>query len=253
MTQNVPAPVTPSLAQEIDSLARRFRRANGPVMALVARLGGRLESQLSVIPAGYRARLEQVTAAALAASYGLAGQGARLPDAGAHGPVIAALASGAAGGAGGLATSLAELPVTITVILHAIQRAAREAGYDPREEWVKAECLKVFGAGSPLAQDDGINASFLSARLTLTGPAIQKVIATVAPKLAVAMGQKLMAQAVPVIGAVAGAALNAAFVTYYTEIARIRFALMRLAEAHGVEPVLAAFAAAVRPARVTKA
>lgn len=250
--ETLPAPMTPDMTGEIDALARRYRRANGPVMTLVTRLGGSLESQMAMIPTRYRARLEQVSASALTASYGLAVQGARLPDMGPRGPMIAAMASGAAGGAGGLATSLAELPVTITVILHAIQREAAAAGYDPGEDWVKAECIKVFGAGSPLAQDDGINTSFLSARLTLTGPAIQMVIATVAPKLAAALGQKLMAQAVPVLGAVTGAALNAAFLNYYSEIARIRFALMRLAEVHGVEPVLAAFAVAVEPARIRK-
>ncbi len=250
---NLPAPQTRDLATDIAPLAARYRRANGPVMTLVTRLGGSLEGQMAAIPVALRARLEAATARALSASYEMASQGARLPDMGARGPLMAAIASGAAGGAGGLATSIAELPVTITVILHAIQREAAAAGYDPAEDWVRAECLKVFGAGSPLAQDDGINTSFLSARLTITGPALQKVIATVAPKLAAALGQKLMAQAVPLLGAVTGAALNAAFVNYYAEIARIRFALFRLAEVHGVEPVLAAFSKAVTPAKITKA
>ena len=52
------------------------------------------------------------------------------------------------------------------------------------------------------------------------------------------------AQAVPVMGALTGAALNAAFLTYYREIARIRFRLLRLSEVHGAETVLTAFAAA---------
>lgn len=250
---NIPASFEPDFTVEIDALARRYRRANGPVMALVNRLGGSLESQMAMIPTAARARLEGVVAQALEASYGLAGQGTRLPDMGPRGPMMAAMASGAAGGAGGLMSSMAELPVTITIILHAIQREAAAAGHDPDTPWVRAECLKVFGAGSPLAQDDGINTSFLSARLTITGPALQKIIATVAPKLAAALGQKLLAQAVPVIGAVAGAGLNAAFVNYYTEIAKVRFALLRLSETHGVEPVLAAFAKAVEPARITRA
>ena len=89
--------------------------------------------------------------------------------------------------------------------------------------------------------------------MTLTGPALQKLIATVAPRLAASLGQKLAAQAVPVLGAVSGAAINAAFVTYYREVARIRFALMRLAETHGGEAVVAAFAKAAAPPRITKA
>ena len=167
--------------------------------------------------------------------------------------MAAAMVSGAAGGAGGILTSLAELPVTITVILRVLQDEARAAGFDPAEPAIRAACLQVFAAGTPMASDDGVNSGFLSARLTLTGPALQKLIATVAPKLAAAMGQKLVAQAVPVLGAVSGAALNAAYLSYYREMARIRFALMRLSVRHGAEAVVTAFAQATSPPKITKA
>jgi len=254
MDQNAkdpPSLLSPDLRIEIAELALRHRKANGPMMALVNRLGGSLESQLSLIPGPVRARIEGVVADALATSYGLAG---RAPDVGgAQGPLMAAMASGAAGGAGGIVTSVAELPVTITLILLAIRRAATEAGFDPDAPHIRAECLKVFASGGPLAVDDGINTSFLSARLTITGPALNKIIATVAPKLAAAMGQKLAVQMVPVLGAVTGAALNAAFLRYYREVARIRFALLRLAKAHGAEAVLTQFAAAAAALPIRKA
>jgi len=250
MDQTLPAAITPDLSAEIADLARRYGRANGPVMRLVNRLGGKLEDQLKLAPEPVRAHLERVTARALETSYGLAG---RAPDMGDRAPMMAVLASGAAGGAGGLATALAELPVTVTLILNAIRSEARAAGLDPDDPATRAECLRVFGAGSPMAADDGVNTSFFTARLTLTGQAVQNLIATVAPKLAAALGQKLAAQAVPVIGAVSGAALNAAFLTYYREVARIRFALLRLAGVHGAEPVLAAFQAAVEPPRILRA
>ena len=111
----------------------------------------------------------------------------------------------------------------------------------------------MFGAGSLLARDDGVDTAFIGARLALTGPALHKLIASVAPRLAAALGQKLAAQAVPVLGALSGAALNAAFLGYYRELAQIRFALLRLAHRHGPEPVLAAFAAATRPAPLNRA
>ncbi|MFP5480905.1 MAG: EcsC family protein [Alphaproteobacteria bacterium] len=249
MDQTLPVPVS-DLGPRIADLARRYKRANGPVMRLVNRMGNTLESQLAVVPEKYRGHLERASAQALEAAYGLAG---RAPDLGPRAPLVAVLASGAAGGAGGLATSVAELPVTVTVILNAIRAEARAAGYDPDAPGVREECLRVFGAGSPLASDDGINTSFLTARLTITGQAVQNIIASVAPRLAAALGQKLAAQAVPVIGALSGAALNAAFLSYYREIARIRFELLRLAETHGAEPVLDAFASAVAPPRVTRA
>lgn len=251
MTQ-LPVPITPDFRAEVDALARRYRQANGPVMALVNKLGGSLEKQMAFIPEATRGQIERVVERALTLSYTMAGQGDRLPKSGDRGAMMAAMATGAAGGAGGLPTALAELPLTITVILHAIRQAAVEAGFDPAEPAIRAECIRIFGAGSPMAADDGINTSFLSARLTLTGSAVQKVIATVAPKLAASLGQKLAAQAVPVLGAFAGAGLNAAFLTYYRDIARIRFALLRLAETHGAEPVIAAFRAAAEAPRVTK-
>ena len=150
-------------------------------------------------------------------------------------------------------TSLAELPVTITIILHAIRKAAVANGFDPESPAIRAECLAVFGAGSPLAIDDGMNTSFLGARLAVTGPALQSLIARVAPRVAAALGPKLVAQSVPVLGALAGAGLNLAYLRYYSELAEIRFGLLRLAERHGVDAVLVAFQQATLPSAIIKA
>ena len=245
------APLTTSdVSAEVAELARRYKRANGPVIRLVNRLGGTLEGQLAALPDGVRSQIERLTAQALETSYGIA---SRAPDLGQRGPMVAAIATGAAGGAGGLATSLAELPVTVTLFLNTIRSVAREAGLDPDEDWVRQECLQVFAAGSPLAQDDGVNTSFVASRLALSGSAVQNLITTIAPKLAAVLGQKLAAQAVPVLGAVSGAALNAAFLSYYREIARVRFALVKLGQVHGTDAVEAEFLVAVTPPKVIKA
>jgi len=250
MDQTLPVASTADLAAEIAPLARRYKRANGPVIRLVNRLGGTLEHQLSALPDSLRNQLEKLTAQALEASYGIA---SRAPDLSTRAPMMAAVAAGAAGGAGGLATAVAELPVTVTLFLNTIRSVAREAGLDPDEDWVRAECLQVFAAGSPLAQDDGVNTSFLASRLALTGSTAQNLIRTIAPRLAAVLGQKLAAQAVPVIGAVSGAALNAAFLSYYREIARVRFELVKLGRVHGAEAVEAEFRLAVTPPKVIRA
>jgi hypothetical protein len=241
---------TSELAAEVAELARRYRRANGPVIRLVNRLGGAFEAQLSALPESVRSQIERVTAQALEASYGVA---ARTPDLGPRGPIAAVIASGAAGGAGGLPTAVAELPVTVTLFLNAIRAEARAAGLDPNEDWVRAECLQVFSAGSPLKQDDGVNTSFIGSRLALTGSAVQNLIAAIAPKLAAVLGQKLAAQAIPVLGAVSGATLNAAYLAFYREVARVRFALLKLAEEHGTEAVEAEFRLAAAPPKVIRA
>lgn len=239
---NDPVPALPPLADEIAALSRRHRRANGPVMSLLNRVGGGLEKQLDLLPASLRSQVGKATEQALMQAWIVADQGAkRLPDPGRRGTMAAAVVTGAAGGAGGIATSLAELPVTVTMILHAIRAEAVAAGLDPADPAIRAEALQVLAAGSPIAGDDGIDTAFLSAKLTLTGPALQAMIASVAPKLAAALTQKLAAQAVPLLGAVSGAALNAAYLGYYREIAAIRFALLRLGQQYGETEVLAAF------------
>ncbi len=250
MDQNLPSVDSTDLATQVADLAQRYKRANGPVIRLVNRMGGTLENQLSALPESLRDQVERITARALETAYQIAG---RAPDIGPRGPMAAVIASGAAGGAGGLPTAVAEIPVTVTLFLNAIRVEARAAGLDPDEDWVRAECLQVFAAGTPLAQDDGVNTSFVASRLALTGTTMQNLIAAIAPKLAAVLGQKLAAQAVPVIGAVSGAALNAAFLSYYREIARIRFSLLALARQHGSDAVEAEFRLATRPPKVIRA
>lgn len=247
MDQIAPQSSPPDLAAEVAALARRYKRANGPVIKLVNRIGGTLEGQLAALPEGVRSQIERLTAQALETSYGFA---AKAPDLGQRAPMVAAIATGAAGGAGGLATAVAELPVTVTLFLKTIRSVAQDAGLDPDEDWVRAECLQVFAAGSPLSQDDGVNTSFVASRLALSGTAVQNLISTIAPKLAAVLGQKLAAQAVPILGAVSGAALNAAFLSYYREIARVRFELVKLGRLHGADAVEAEFRIAVTPPRV---
>lgn len=241
--------VTTDLELAVQGLAVRYRRANGPLMTIMNRIGGSVEERVALLPQAVRTQLETVTRMALERVHGLSARG---PDLGERGPLLAAMATGAAGGVGGLPTAIAELPVTITLFLHAIRAVAVEAGFDADDPGIRAECLQVFAAGSPLGGDDGVNTSFVGARLAVSNAAIQKVIAVVVPRLGLALGQKLVAQAVPVLGAVAGAALNAAYMNYYRETARVRFGLLRLAQSHGAEATLQAFQAAVRVPSLTK-
>lgn len=241
---NLPALATPFPQAEIAALADRAARAGGRRMVLLNKLGGSVEQRLKLLPDGVRAQVLAVTGAALAQACGLAAHSTRLGRIGGRGHMALAGLSGAVGGLGGLATAVAELPVTITLILRAIHEVAEDHGFDPRAPEVRREALRVFASGSPLAADDGVNTAFIGSRLTLTGPALHSMIATVAPKLAAALGQKLAAQAIPVLGAVAGAGLNLTFVDYYRDLAHVRFGLLRLAQTHDPQLVARAFARA---------
>lgn len=252
MSDDAPLPALPRdpfPEVEIALLAKRARRGGGPLISLLNKLGGSLESRLALLPEGLRRQIDAATLATLDRAFVATALGRHAPDLGPAGAPLAAALSGAAGGAGGIFTSLAELPVTITLILNAIRGAAEAEGFDATEPWVRAEILRVFASGSPAAGDDGIDTAFIGARLALSGPALQKLIASLAPKIAAALSQKLAAQAVPVLGALSGAALNAAFLNHYRELARIRFALLRLARDHDPDRVQRRFAEAmaVRP------
>jgi hypothetical protein len=236
------------------ALAARQRAANGPLMKAVTFVGGQVEDGLKIIPKGLRDQIEGAARAALWQSYRLAEtshrtgplQG-RLTGDRAH-RVVAAI-SGAIGGAGGLPTALAELPVATTVIFRAVQGVAAEYGEDPGTEATRIEVLRVFGAGAPGPDDDGIDTTFIGAWFSLSGGAIAGVIAQVAPRFGLVIGQKVMAQAIPIIGAAAGAGTNWAFMRYYSEMAHVHFGLRALVRQHGEHPVLSAFHTALAEGR----
>ncbi|SFA71010.1 EcsC protein family protein [Poseidonocella pacifica] len=226
-------PLPMSLEAEIEALARRYRRANSPGMQVLNLVGGRAESLLDRLPTAVRTRLDESAKGALTVALDAATRSRGVigdqPD---WLNTAVTSAMGAAGGFGGLPTALAELPVTTTILLRAIQGVAAEQGFDPAEENVRFDCIEVFSAAGPLTSDDGADMAFLTARMALSGPTMQKLVASIAPRLGAVLGQKLAAQAIPVIGAVAGAATNYAYTSYYQEVARVQFGLRRLSIEH---------------------
>jgi len=232
------------LQRAVADLARRARKVNGPVMSGLIGLGGQAERWMGGLPKPVRTAVDGMARGLLERLYLGAGQ-ARLvlPDTGGHGHRLAAMASGAAGGSAGLASAVVELPATVMVMFAAMQREAANAGFDPDAPEVRLACLDIFGSGRPGPGDDGINSTFLGARLSLNAASLQAVIARVLPAFSAMLGKSLAGKAVPVIGAVAGAGLNYAFTDYYQDVARVRFGLMRLAEDHGRDRIHHAFRA----------
>ncbi|GLT08081.1 EcsC family protein [Sulfitobacter porphyrae] len=223
-------PATIDVDAELDRLAKRYRAANGLGMNVLNLIGGSAENLLDRLPKALRTNLERATLSALQQAMKAAHSSRSVvPDQKSWLNQAVSAAMGAAGGAGGLPTALAELPVTTTLLLRVIQGVAVEHGFDPGAENVQFDCVQVFAAAGPLSGDDGADLGFLAARMTLTGKAVQAVVHRVAPKLAIVMGQKLAAQTVPVLGAVAGAATNYAYTSYYQEIAHVHFGLRKLA------------------------
>ncbi|MGB3148401.1 MAG: EcsC family protein [Paracoccaceae bacterium] len=232
------------VARAVAALADRARRVNGPMMRLLNRFGNRAEQWMSSLPAPLRAGFDEMARGLLISLYrGADTAGKNLPSVGENGHKFAAALSGAAGGAAGLASATVELPATVMVMFAAMQRAAKEAGYDPSSDMVRLACLDIFGAGAPGPGDDGINSTFLGSRLWLNSATLQSVVARVLPAFSAMLGRQLAGKAVPIIGAVAGAGINYSFTEYYQEVARVRFGLMRLMEDHGQERIHQAFRA----------
>ena len=214
----------------LDQSAARYKSAGGLGINVLNVIGGSAEGLIDKLPSVVRQNLENATVKALHQAMKAATSSRSLvPDQKSWLNQAVSAAMGAAGGAGGLPTALAELPVTTTLLLRVIQGVAVEHGFDPLSENVQFDCVQVFSAAGPLSDDDGADLGFLSARVALSGRAMQAVIAKVAPRLAVVLGQKLAAQAVPVLGAVAGAATNYAYTSYYEDMAHVHFGLRKLA------------------------
>jgi hypothetical protein len=229
MTQIVIAtPIDPEA--ELSRIARRYKAAGGLGIQVLNLLGTRADGLLDRLPKSVSEQLHAATHAALEQAMRAASRSRSVvPDQAEWLNSAVSTAMGAAGGFGGLPTALAELPVTTTLLLRVIEGVAVEHGFDPGTESVRFDCVQVFASAGPLEHDDGSDIAFLSARVALSGPALHAVLARVAPRLAVVMGQKLAAQTVPVLGAVAGAATNYAYTSYYTDMAHVHFGLRRLA------------------------
>lgn len=234
---------------EIILLARRADAAHGALMKLIAFAGSKAENVLESLPNAAKDIIEAITVRALELAYrgaSVTGNSRAAPDFGRHGHKLASVLTGAAGGLAGLSSAVVELPVTVSLIFAAIQKAARTEGFDPKDDEVRRECLLVFSSGNPADDhDDGMNTSFLASRLLVNGVTVHGLISSIAPRLATVLTQKLATQAIPVLGSVAGAGINFTFTSYYQELAEIRFALRRLARNHGEDVVRLSFNSAL--------
>ena len=78
------------------------------------------------------------------------------------------------------------------------------------------------------------------------------LLSEVAARYGLVLGEKFSLQAVPVAGAVAGAALNAAFLEHYRNLADAHFIIRRLERMHGRDVVREA-AASLSPVPFSRA
>jgi EcsC protein family len=167
-----------------------------------------------------------------------------------------AATSGAVGGSFGLAALPIELPISTVIMLRSIGDIARAEGEDLRDPETALSCLQVFALGGLEGEADAANSGYFAVRGLLAksvaeaarfivdrsvlaegGPVLVRLLAQIASRFGFVVTQKLAAQAVPLVGALGGAAVNYAFIDHFQEIARAHFTVRRLERRYGKDAV----------------
>ncbi|KMO44929.1 peptidase [Methylobacterium tarhaniae] len=179
-----------------------------------------------------------------------------------------AAVSGAIGGAFGITTLAVELPLSTTLMLRSIAEIAQREGEDLSDPEAALACMQVFalgGRGSTQGEGATGNAAesgYFAVRGALakamseaaryaagrglldeSAPALMRFAGQVGARFGGVVSQKLAAQAVPVLGALGGAAVNTAFMDHFQAIARGHFTVRRLERRYGKAVVREAYEA----------
>ncbi len=177
---------------------------------------------------------------------------------------LAVAITGGAGGFFGLAGVAVELPLTTTLMLRSIAEIARSEGEQLDDPSTALACLEVLAHGGRSKRDDGTESGYFAVRAAMAqqlnaaahyvavhgfashgAPALVSLVSRIAGKFSVAVSQKIAAQAVPLVGAASGAALNTLFIAHFQAMARGHFIIRRLERVHGEAAVRQAYDALV--------
>lgn len=254
-----------SLSQEhLEELAEAKTLLENPGFAIkVANyLGKPIEKGLGMLPEHWSEKLGFVTRKALNVAFRVALQTmderSMGPSPGLH--RVASAISGAVGGAFGLAALTLELPISTTIICRSIADIARANGELLRTPEARLACMEVFALSGPSSGDDGAETAYFATRIALAReltraaeylasrsgvedgiPALVRFIGAIAMRYNIQVSQKLAAQAIPLIGAGAGAAINLMFMAHFQNMSRGHFTVRRLERIYGPSLVKAAY------------
>src|SRR5258706_10645141 len=167
-----------------------------------------------------------------------------------------AMASGAAGGTFGLAALPVELPVSTVIMLRSIADIAQNEGEDLSDPESVLSCVEVFALGGRAGSADASESGYFAVRGMLAktvteaarfvaergvikegAPILLKFVTQVAARFGLVVTQKIAVQALPVVGALGGAAVNYAFIQHFQDIARGHFTVRRLERLYGKDKI----------------
>ncbi len=177
-------------------------------------------------------------------------------------------AAGLAGGVGGAFGLLAlpiELPITTTIILRSIADIARSEGENLKDPGARMACLEVFAMGGPSPSDDAAESGYFAVRAALArvvseaakyvagrtvvedgAPVVVRLLVQIAARFNTVVGEKIVAQGVPIVGALGGVTINVLFIDHFQEMARGHFIVRRLERTYGQDEVAKKYGEIVR-------
>lgn len=221
-------------------------------------LGRQIESVSAIVPQRIRSLAATATTKALHVAMQTALRSLRHETASASPRLHRALATatGAAGGAFGFASLPVELPLSTVILLRSIADIARQHGEDLSQPDAALACMEVFALGSRSPDDDYMDSSYFAVRALLArtiseatrymtataaaneaAPIMVRLITQIAARFGIVVSQKIAAQAIPLIGAAGGAAVNYAFMEHFQTLARGHFTIRHLERKYGAEEV----------------
>ena len=182
------------------------------------------------------------------------------PEPGTMGFKVMSGITGGVSGFFGAATLAVELPVTTTLMLRSIAGIARREGEDLRHPGARLACLEVFALGQRTGSRENaaasLEASYYAIRAVLSksvseaaqlfagrtvarrsSPIIVDLLTALGSRFGLVVSEKVAAGAIPVAGAIGGAAVNLAFMEHFQKLAQAHFAIRRLEREHDPEEV----------------
>lgn len=245
--------------------AKQLLEKNSLAVRLQNTLGKPIIEGVSWLPKGWQRKVNSATEAALRKALSVAiksleeTRGKPFRSSNVSHKAMAA-ASGAFGGAFGLPALIVELPISTTLMMRAIANIAQSEGEDLSHIEARLACIEVFALGGTGTDDDYVDTGYYAVRTILaqqvtetirhlaqggaaraSATPIARLIASVASRFGVVVGEKALAAAIPVVGAAGGAVINTLFMDHFQNVAHGHFTIRRLERKYGKDEVRSAY------------
>ena len=158
----------------------------------------------------------------------------------------ACTASGAIGGFFGLYALAVELPFSTAIMLRSIAEIARHEGENLDDIEARLSCVSVLALGAKTKEDNDAELGYFAVRATLARAlpnlaerslpsALVRFVSVIGERFGIVVSEKVVAEAVPIVGAVGGGAINLVFINHFQEVAHGHFTIRRLERKYGTE------------------